>query len=558
MGNGQGARVFVAFGMHVDLYHSYRGDTPDADGFGLDFDVIRGSLDVLDEHPEVPCDWDIECAWALEELFPAHAPDIVERIRDRVVSGTDVVRHMSWAGELLAALTEDEFAEAFRRSQQTLEGVFGAENVDMGCYSQENSYSPDMPRLLREQGIEWLSLFYSANQFSAFRQDVRLDGSAAYNPHWLLTPEGDARIPVMPTYHHGDLLDFEGIDGWARHVHQTCDGDCLVYMSFDADAASWPGVLVSCIGALEPLEFVEYTTAPDYVATHAPQLEITVHRDLCDGAMDGFGNWSEKPVNFRLFHAVQAARRRGGDLTTRLRAMTTTHFGLAVPHLHPDRVAAVEAYVEALGGGPDPAPPMLDATAPELEGVAFAPGVPAKFSESSEFGDGGVSFWVEATFPDDYDADDAEPCAIVLPWTGTVTVHKENFRGYRSTWTLDHESDSVNNHLTPGWAAFTRPDGSGILVAFDEQVLAAPAGLPFRFRDGELRINPFGTYWGDFPEMHPEWTGASGIGAQILPQVGEHMHASGPAFAGQTIRIRLGILPYASADGSPPPLPAFG
>ncbi|MCC7076389.1 MAG: hypothetical protein IT198_04620 [Acidimicrobiia bacterium] len=558
MTQGQGARVHVAFGMHVDLHHSYRGDSPDTDGFGLDFDVIRASLDVLDAHPHVPCDWDIECAWALEERFPEYAPELLERIRTRVVQGPDSVRHMSWAGEMLAALTGDELRESLQRSWTTLGTVFGEEHVDAGCYSQECSYSPDMPRLLSAAGIEWLSLFYSATQFSAFRQDVRLVGAEAYNPLRLLTPEGDAAIVVLPTYHHGDLLDFSGLDGWARHIHATCEGDCLVYMSFDADAPTWPGVLASSIEALEPLDFTAFTLATDYVRAHPPRRDVTVHRDLCDGAMDGFDSWSEKPVNFRLFHAVQAARRRGGaDMTTRLRAMKTTHFGLAVPFLHPDRERGVEDYIRRLGGRPEPRPPALDSPPPRVPGVSVLPGAPARFSEPEAFGDGGTSFWVETNFPAHHDGDDAEPCALGLAWNGPVTVHKENFRGYRSTWTVEDDTDSVNNALTPGWAAFSRPDGSGLLVAFDEDVLAAPAALPFRLRRGELRINPFGAYWGEYPDLHPEWTGASGLGAQILPAVAEHLHASGPAFAGETIRMRLGLVPYRSEDGTPPPVPAF-
>ena len=42
--------VHVAFGFHVNCYHSYRGDTPDALGFGGDLRIIRHILDTLDEH----------------------------------------------------------------------------------------------------------------------------------------------------------------------------------------------------------------------------------------------------------------------------------------------------------------------------------------------------------------------------------------------------------------------------------------------------------------------------------------------------------------------------
>ena len=34
-------KVHIAFGFHVNLYHSFRGDTNDENGFGQDIRVIR-------------------------------------------------------------------------------------------------------------------------------------------------------------------------------------------------------------------------------------------------------------------------------------------------------------------------------------------------------------------------------------------------------------------------------------------------------------------------------------------------------------------------------------
>ena len=41
--------VHVGFGFHVNCYHSYRGDTPDALGFGGDIRIMRHILDTLDD-----------------------------------------------------------------------------------------------------------------------------------------------------------------------------------------------------------------------------------------------------------------------------------------------------------------------------------------------------------------------------------------------------------------------------------------------------------------------------------------------------------------------------
>ena len=42
-------KIHVAFGFHVNCYHSYRGDTNDGLGFGSDIRIIRKILDTVCE-----------------------------------------------------------------------------------------------------------------------------------------------------------------------------------------------------------------------------------------------------------------------------------------------------------------------------------------------------------------------------------------------------------------------------------------------------------------------------------------------------------------------------
>jgi hypothetical protein len=42
-------KVHITFGFHVNLYHSFRGDTNDENGFGQDIRVIRHILRQLDK-----------------------------------------------------------------------------------------------------------------------------------------------------------------------------------------------------------------------------------------------------------------------------------------------------------------------------------------------------------------------------------------------------------------------------------------------------------------------------------------------------------------------------
>ncbi len=81
-------KVHVAFGFHVNLYHSFRGDSPDDRGFGPDIRIIRNTLAVLDRYDAlgipVKGTWDFENAYSLESILPVHAPDIVENVARRV------------------------------------------------------------------------------------------------------------------------------------------------------------------------------------------------------------------------------------------------------------------------------------------------------------------------------------------------------------------------------------------------------------------------------------------------------------------------------------------
>ena len=101
-------KVFIAFGFHVNCYHSYRGDTPDSLGFGGDIRIIRHILDTLDDRNAkgVPVrgTWDFENAYSLEKILPEYAPDIIERVKAR---GDENIL-MGYNNGAMSAMTDDE------------------------------------------------------------------------------------------------------------------------------------------------------------------------------------------------------------------------------------------------------------------------------------------------------------------------------------------------------------------------------------------------------------------------------------------------------------------
>jgi hypothetical protein len=354
-----GGTVYIAFSMHTNLYHSFRGNTNDDDGFGLDIRVIRNTLDWLDELPEVHADWDIENYFSVDGWLAEYAPDIIARIRARREAGQDGIRLMSWNNGAVSWETFEEFEQSVERAKTSYVNAFGS--FDPGVQPQENMFSPDHVGWYSELGIDWITLFNAAAPFTAIPLDVELDDEALYNPVTLR--DGEDTMVLIPVYHHTDVLDRGNLAGWAQALSDRFPGDVLLAIHFDADSETWLNFDDEIRAAAE-LDFVEFTTLQGYLDTHSPVDEVTLQGDLADGIGDGFFSWAEKQVNQVLSTKVARARDltdwaralAPGDasvgalaqqaLETRLITLSTTNLGLSAPYLHPDREADARALAD--------------------------------------------------------------------------------------------------------------------------------------------------------------------------------------------------------------------
>ncbi len=373
-----GGTVHVALSFHVNLYHSYRGDTNDDDGYGQDIRVIRRTLDWLDEYPEVHGDWDIENAFSLDGVLPQDAPDIIDRIGARVEAGTDGLRLMSWNNGALAAETPEEFEASITWAQDSYLDTFG--QYDPGVQPQECMFSPQHIAGYRDLGVEWITLFNSQTPFTALPGDLSLEGTALYNPVTLRHGPDDEML-LVPAYHHGDVLDHGGMAAWVTQIHEQHPGDTLLLVHMDADAVIWENFDLE-LSSLAGLDFVEYTTIQDYLDAHDPVADVELPGDLADGTGDGFQSWAEKTFNHEIATGIARARETvararelgGGDedveaavadaLEPRLRALSTTHFGLAAPHLCDERMATARARVAEATAAADAALALAEALRP--------------------------------------------------------------------------------------------------------------------------------------------------------------------------------------------------
>ncbi|MCG6894550.1 MAG: hypothetical protein LJE65_13175, partial [Desulfobacteraceae bacterium] len=294
-------RVHIAFGFHGNLYHSFRVDTDDENGFGQDIRVIRHILDSLDRHNQngipVKAVWDFDNLFSLQEILPRHAPDVLTDLRRRIRDHGDEAILMSYNNGLASAMTGEELRASIRRAVSNQQGS-GVLDL-FGSFSpivrpQEMMTSPGNFDLYRSMGIPAVCLYYSATPFDAFRLFSRkLSPAEAHNPLRYRNPETGEHAVIIPTYHIGDLVEHVGLRQWAQKLHRMqregeIDRDVLIFLNFDADSEFWTGTdlawyldwlpntggIDQLIESVADLHFVSFTTLGEYLQRHSPVAEV--------------------------------------------------------------------------------------------------------------------------------------------------------------------------------------------------------------------------------------------------------------------------------------------
>jgi hypothetical protein len=392
-------KVHIAFGFHVNLYHSFRGDTNDENGFGQDIRVIRHIIKELDSFNRkgipVRATWDFDNLFSLQEILPAHAPDIISDIQRRVRENMDEVILMSYNNGMMSAMNHEEFMVSMERAFTNPQGsgvqdLFG--QVPRLVRPQEMMTTPGNFDLYQSLGISYVSLYYSATPFDAFRVFSReLTPTEAYNPVRYHNPASGEQIIIMPTYHPGDLVEHISLRQWANKLHKlqaegTIDRDVLLFINFDADAEFWTGAdftrhlkwlpntggIGQLINSVADLNFVTFSKVTEYLDKHPPVGTIHFSQDTADGYFNGYNSWAEKSyasdywtrvVRNRRVHWMAQKVFAGADgnimpqqldhlleksFEIRMRVLSTTNFGLATPFLARQREAAMASLLEQL------------------------------------------------------------------------------------------------------------------------------------------------------------------------------------------------------------------
>jgi hypothetical protein len=387
--------IQVVFRFHGNFYHSYRGDTPDEKGFGKDIRIIRHLIDTLDrfnaDGVPVKGTWDFENYFSLETTMPRHCPELIEGMQRRVRENGDEAQVMSYNNGMINAHTAQEFdaaiAQAITNQKQSgLADMFG--NFGPMVRPQEMMFTPKHLDMYPAHGITSISLFYSSLPFNGFSNFVpELSVKERYNPLTLTYPGIEGSMVLVPAYNVGDVLDNISLRHWVKRLRRKQlkmddPSDLLILIDMDADDEFWYGFdvpviskmystgrgLAGLIESVKDLDYVSFTTPSEYLKDHKPVNEISFGQDTADGSFDGMASWAEKWSNQELWTGIERSRilelqtRRllemngisndpeiEGHLSRafelRVRALSTTHFGMAAPVMNVTRLNTAKRLV---------------------------------------------------------------------------------------------------------------------------------------------------------------------------------------------------------------------
>lgn len=387
-------KIYLCLGFHASMRHSWRGDMPDETGVGVDIRVIRKIIEILNSANErgisIGGSWDFESRWTIEEYIKNHSPDILENIKKRVDKGLDEVIISPYNNGLVAASTEREFVESVKREftndkKSGLLDIFG--KATPMTRPQEMMFTPGQVKLYKKLGIKYLSLYYSSTPFNSISNFIPpLTTEQRYNPIYLKDGTSDDKIILIPTYHHGDILNNYSLKKWLiklrkEQITGKVKSDLLIFINIDADSETWVGFdlprilsfipnatgLYEYIKTVNELKFVEFTTIKEYMKNHSPVFEVTITQDLADGGWDGFSSWAEKLDTHQIWKGLEKSRyytyqaeylleneikdddfkekinnelwgEENSSFIKRFELLSTTHFGMSNPVINNERL----------------------------------------------------------------------------------------------------------------------------------------------------------------------------------------------------------------------------
>nr|MDO8100661.1 hypothetical protein [Candidatus Njordarchaeota archaeon] len=293
--------VYYCFELHVNLWYAEYTDEEVIRRFP---NLYRDILEVFERNPKSRCAFDFDASRTIPFLKRV-APDVVQRIKAGVDRHQFDILLDTWSLTLPPLLTRDEFLYQHGLALKELQRTFGEKGVSKGYLCQENSYSPTLPAIFREVGIEFLCTPYMT--FSSSYETINFDKDRFV----LIEGVGGAEIPA---------LAIAVTAGWETTLQEALrllkrtspNEDVMLFVLFDAEMVQ-PDQLDKTIKGITSTEGLAFALPSEFVRSHKPGKTLKTTWETT--TIGDFGLWVRDPADHYLLtlneqtrHSIASAR----------------------------------------------------------------------------------------------------------------------------------------------------------------------------------------------------------------------------------------------------------
>jgi len=211
--------------------------------------AYRLIVDVWKKHPELRSN--VELSGVTVKTLQQTAPDLLEDMKRLEKTGRLVFVGTHYAAQVNLCTDEETELRSIRLGTEINRRELGVKVH--GFWPQEISYYPQLPRVLREAGLEWTVI----RPIKFRKRPIRLRGL-----------DGSEIIGIP-------LCNMQLIEDFEQLYDQCSDGDLI---AFGGDfEANWPDILSRLLKAVNNLrkkgKRIEFATVPEYLMKH-PIVEV--------------------------------------------------------------------------------------------------------------------------------------------------------------------------------------------------------------------------------------------------------------------------------------------
>lgn len=230
--------------------------------------LYRKIMDIFNQNPHATVGWDMDVSLTLPSLqrfLPAFVDDMnrgIDARRQEVVIGT-------YSNSLTTQMSRPEFDLGFDLSKKTLMSTFG--RVANCYFPQDGAWSPNLPRLLKEKGVDYTMTHQ--NVFNRFCRG-QYTQKERFQP-FLIEGHDGTTIPSMVFAFEGIISSSDHFSNFTKLKERLASDpalkneDLLLINFFDTERVN-PSKLQEWIAAQDKLGFT-FMLPGEFLKQHPPR-----------------------------------------------------------------------------------------------------------------------------------------------------------------------------------------------------------------------------------------------------------------------------------------------